>query len=31
VAAYDEDEDIVCILAETYENHPDYREEWRPK
>jgi hypothetical protein len=30
VAAFDEAEYIVCILAEMYADHPDYREEWRP-
>lgn len=30
VAAYDEAEHIVCILAEAYADHPDYDEEWRP-
>lgn len=29
VAAFDEAEYIVCILAEAYADHPDYREEWR--
>lgn len=30
VAAFDEAEHIVCILAELYADHPDYDQEWRP-
>ena len=30
LAAFDEAEHIVCLLAQLYANHPQYRAEWKP-